>query len=344
MQPDLKANERALVRHQLLSASAVIRQLAYRQDLATDPVLELAQRLIFDIDARKTERPFRGLGELLIRCLDDIQVTPEGEIPRFKVPTGYVDLDRLLGGFRPADLIAVAGWKHAGKTSFVLNLAVNAAAKGGASIAIFSPQLSAEALSSRAFRMEAGLDQAREASDQLSENELRRVSYALNLFNSVSIWIDDTECIAIADLCANARSLASEETLDLIIVEDVDHIRIDDRSWLRSEGTDLDSVTRTLKALAGELRIPVVVVARPSGESKHPRSRAPRLTDLPEPLEQHANVVLVLHRRELSDPHSDNRGVADILVLKNHDGPQGSIPLLFQERTSKFLDLEVFRA
>jgi replicative DNA helicase len=228
-------------------------------------------------------------------------------------------------------------------TSFALNLAVNAAVKHNATVAIFSLEMSAEQLASRLLSMESGVDSPRIRSAHLNEQESRKLDAAMNHLAKAPIWVDDTPSIPIMELRSKARRLAAEHSLDMIVV---DYLQLIASEGGESRVQELGQISRALKALARELRVPILALSQLSRAVEQRTPHIPQLSDLRESgaLEQDADVVLFIYRDEKYNPDTDRKGVADIIVAKHRNGPTGQVQLLFLERTTKFLDLEVYRA
>ncbi|MBV9358979.1 MAG: replicative DNA helicase [Chloroflexi bacterium] len=228
-------------------------------------------------------------------------------------------------------------------TSFALNLAVNASMKAKATVAVFSLEMAAEQLASRLLSMESGVDSPRIRSGQLNDQETRKVDHALNFLVQAPIWVDDTPSIPIMELRSKARRLAAEQGVDLIVV---DYLQLIAAERGENRVQELGQVSRALKALARELRVPIIALSQLSRAVEQRSPHIPQLSDLRESgsIEQDADVVLFIYRDEKYNPDTDKKGVADIIVAKHRNGPTGQVQLLFLERTTKFLDLEVFRA
>jgi replicative DNA helicase len=228
-------------------------------------------------------------------------------------------------------------------TAFSLNLAVNAAVKHNATVAIFSLEMSAEQLASRLLSMESGVDSPRLRSAHLNEQESRKLDTAMNHLARAPIWVDDTPSIPIMELRSKARRLAAEHQLDMIVV---DYLQLIASEGGESRVQELGQISRALKALARELRVPILALSQLSRAVEQRTPHVPQLSDLRESgaLEQDADVVLFIYRDEKYNPDSEKKGIADIIVAKHRNGPTGQVPLLFLERTTKFLDTELYRA
>lgn len=334
--------ERTSIMRQLIAKAQTIAEIAYRDNLDPDTALEKAEQLILSIAEKRVTRDFRSLEDVIGEYMEQVHALQDGEATRYGIPTGFADMDKLLGGFQRTDLIILAARTSVGKTSFALNLAVNAA-KAQATVAVFSLEMSAEQLASRLLSMESGVDSPRLRSAHLNEQESRKLEAAMNHLVNLPIWVDDTPSIPIMELRSKARRLAAEHNLDMIIV---DYLQLIASEGGESRVQELGQISRALKALARELRVPIIALSQLSRAVEQRTPHIPQLSDLRESgaLEQDADVVLFIYRDEKYNPDTDKKGVADIIVAKHRNGPTGQVQLLFLERTTKFLDLEVFRA
>jgi replicative DNA helicase len=335
--------ERTSIMRQLIAKAQTIAEIAYRDNLDPDTALEKAEQLILSVAEKRVTRDFRSLEDVLTDYMEQIDALAEGEATRYGIPTGYIDLDKLLGGFQRTDLIILAARTSVGKTSFALNLAVNAAVKHNATVAIFSLEMSAEQLASRLLSMESGVDSPRIRSAHLNEQESRKLDAAMNHLAKAPIWVDDTPSIPIMELRSKARRLAAEHSLDMIVV---DYLQLVASDGGESRVQELGQISRALKALARELRVPILALSQLSRAVEQRTPHIPQLSDLRESgaLEQDADVVLFIYRDEKYNPDTDKKGVADIIVAKHRNGPTGQVQLLFLERTTKFLDFSVYQS
>ena len=335
--------ERTSIMRQLIGKAQTIAEIAYRDNLDAETALEKAEQLILSVSERRVTRDFGPLDEVLSEYMEQVQALKEGEFSRYAIQTGYADLDKLLGGFQRTDLIILAARTSVGKTSLALNLAVNAAVKHNVTVAIFSLEMSSEQLASRLLSMESGVDSARIRSPHLSDQESRKLDAAVNHLAKAPIWVDDTPAIPIMELRSKARRLAAEHGVDLIVV---DYLQLVASDGSESRVQELGQVSRALKALARELRVPILALSQLSRAVEQRTPHIPQLSDLRESgaIEQDADVVLFIYRDEKYNPDSDKKGIADIIVAKHRNGPTGKVQLLFLERTTKFLDLELYRS
>jgi len=335
--------ERTSIMRQLIAKAQTIAEIAYRDNLDPDTALEKAEQLILSVAEKRVTKDFRRLDDVLSEYMEQVQALQEGEATRYGIPTGYMDLDKLLGGFQRTDLIILAARTSVGKTSFALNLAVNAAVKHNATVAIFSLEMAAEQLASRLLSMESGVDSPRIRSAHLNEQESRKLEAALNHLARAPIWVDDTPSIPIMELRSKARRLAAEHKLDMIVI---DYLQLVASEGGESRVQELGQISRAIKALARELKVPIIALSQLSRAVEQRTPHIPQLSDLRESgaLEQDADVVMFIYRDDKYNADSDKKGVADIIVAKHRNGPTGQVSLLFLERTTKFLDYEVYRS
>jgi replicative DNA helicase len=271
--------ERTAIMRRLISASQTIAEIAYRDNLDPDTALEKSEQLILSIAERRVTRDFRSLEDVLHDYMEQVEAIGEGEGTRYGIPTGYIDLDKLLGGFQRTDLVILAARTSVGKTAFSMNLAVNAATRSKATVAIFSLEMSAEQLASRLLSMESGVDSPRIRSGQLNDQEMRKVDHAVNFLVQAPIWVDDTPSIPIMELRSKARRLAAEHGVDMIVV---DYLQLIATERGENRVQELGQVSRALKALARELRVPIIALSQLSRAVEQRSPHIPQLSDLRE--------------------------------------------------------------
>lgn len=333
--------ERTAVMRRLISAAARIAQLGYQDNRDVDEVLERAEQLLIGVAQRRATRDFASLSDVLREYLEQLRTLQDGDQTKYGIPVGFIDLDKITGGFQRSDLVILAARPSLGKTSLALNMAANAAMKFNATVAIFSLEMSASQLAARLLSMEAGVDSARLRLGRLSAEESRRLGMALGTLSEASIYIDDTPAINIMELRSKARRLSADVGLDMIIVDYLQLIVAGSRD---NRVQEISEISRSLKGLARELRVPVIALSQLSRAVETRTPHIPMLSDLRESgsIEQDADIVLFIYRDDYYNKESEKAGIADIYVAKHRNGPTGQVSLLFQNKTTKFLDLEVF--
>jgi replicative DNA helicase len=336
--------EKATLRNLIFSATKIL-ATAYEAEEEADVILDQAEHAIFEIADDKVRDGFVSLRDLAQSSLDTIEKLHARKELVTGVPTGFTDLDELTSGLQASDLIIVAGRPSMGKTSLVLNIAQHVGTKTAKTVGMFSLEMSKEQLFLRLLTAEARIDAQRMRRGFLGERDWGRLSQAIGTLSEAKIFIDDTPSIGILEMRAKCRRLASEHELDLVII---DYIQLmQGRGRFENRTLELASISRSLKGLAKELRVPIVVLSQ---LSRAPESRAdhrPQLSDLRESgaLEQDADVVVFIYREDLyadkSQPPADNEGVAELIIGKQRNGPTGVVKLAFIREFTRFENLAV---
>jgi len=335
--------ERTATLRRLISAAAEISNMAYERAEDEDRILDQAEQLIFGVAQRSIERELVPLRTILSDYYDRIEYLYEHRGETVGVPTGFIDLDRLLGGFQQADLIIVAGRPGTGKTSLALSIADFASRKHGLCIAIFSLEMPAQQVVQRLVSGATGIESQRLRTGDITQEELARITRAMGELSETSVYIDDTPAIAPMELRAKARRLQAEHPIDLLIV---DYLQLM-QAGLRMENRvqEVSYISRQLKSLASELHVPVLACSQLSRAVESRPDKHPLLSDLRESgsIEQDADVVMFIYREEMYDEDTFRPNIADIMVAKHRNGPTGQISLRFMKELAKFANLELAR-
>jgi replicative DNA helicase len=327
----------------LIFAGNKIVAAAYNGEDEVDIILDEAEHSIFAIADNKVRDGFVSLRDLAQSSLETIEALHARKELVTGVPTGFQDLDELTSGLQPSDLVIVAARPSMGKTSLVLNIAQHVGTKTSRTVGIFSLEMSKEQLFLRMLTAEARIDAQRMRRGYLGERDWGRLSQAIGTLSEARIFIDDTPSIGVLEMRAKTRRLAAEHQLDLVII---DYIQLmQGRGRFENRTLELASISRSLKALAKELRVPVVVLSQ---LSRAPESRAdhrPQLSDLRESgaLEQDADVVMFIYREDMyadkSEPSPEGDGVAELIIGKQRNGPTGVVKLAFIREFTRFENL-----
>ncbi|HEV2583356.1 MAG TPA: replicative DNA helicase [Ktedonobacteraceae bacterium] len=334
--------ERSAILRRLIHAAGQIAAVAYESSDA-DAALEKAEQLIFAISQRHARSDFTHLREILADYMDKLDQLHERRGSIVGVPTGFTDLDRLTGGLQKSDLIVLAARPGLGKTSLALSVAHNAAAKYQRSVAVFSLEMSKEQLAQRLLSMDASIDQQRLRTGWIEDDEWERIVIARDKLEEVNIWIDDTAGITTTELRSKARRLQSEYGIDLIII---DYLQLMQATigGKRNENRvmEISEISRSLKALARELNLPVLALAQLSRAVESRQSKVPQLSDLRESgsIEQDSDIVMFIYRDDVYNQESEKKNIADVIIAKHRNGPLGEISLYFQANQTRFSDLE----
>jgi replicative DNA helicase len=334
--------EKAAIRRRLIGAASQIAQLAYEEAQDVEQTIDQAEQALFGVSQRRITRNLVPIQDIIrpyasrIEYLYDHQDEPVG------IPTGYVDLDKLLGGLQRSDLVFIAARPSVGKTALCLSVAKNAA-HHGKHVAVFSLEMSGEQVVQRLVAAETGIDSQRLRLGQLEDHEWPLFHQATGRLADLPIYIDDTPSISATQVRTKARRLDSEFGLDLVVVDYLQLMIGDVRSENRVQ--EVSGISRGLKGLARELNVPVVAASQLSRAVEQRTEKRPVLADLRESgsLEQDADVVMFIYRDELYNPDTEQQHIAEIIVSKHRNGPTGVVQLFFQNRLAVFRDAEMRR-
>ena len=328
--------EETAVRRRMLDAANLIAKLAYREESGIDEVMNESEKAIFGVSERRLTRDLQPIQQVLSEYYDRIdQLIQRGE-DSYGVPTGFVDLDKLLGGLQPSDFLIIAGRPGMGKTAFMLTAAKNAAQSHKKHVAVFSLEMANEQLVQRLIAQETAIDTHHLRTGKLTEDEWPLFAQAIKSLSDTRMFLDDTPGLTPIQLRTKARRLHMEFRLDLVIVDYLQlmsgGIRIENRVQ------EVSYISRNMKMLARELNVPVLAAAQLSRAVEQRADKEPQLSDLRESgsLEQDADVVMFIHRPDLYDKDTELRNVATIKVAKHRNGPTGNIDLIFRSQLAKF--------
>ena len=334
--------EKATLRNLIFSANKIL-TTAYEAEEEADAILDQAEHAIFAIADDKVRDGFVSVRDLARDSLDTIEKLHAKKELITGVPTGFTDLDEMTSGLQPSDLIIVAARPSMGKTSLVLNMAQHVGTKTQKTVGLFSLEMSKEQLFLRMLTGEARIDAHRLRRGFLGERDWGRLSQAIGTLSETKIFIDDTPSIGTLEMRAKCRRLSAEHGLDLVII---DYIQLmQGRGRFENRTLELASISRSLKGLAKELSVPIVVLSQLSRAPESRADRRPQLSDLRESgaLEQDADVVLFIYREDQyadkNAPPTDAQGVAEIIIGKQRNGPTGVVRLAFIKEFTRFENL-----
>jgi len=330
--------EKSTLRKLISTATEIVTQ-SYQEGKDLDDFLDEAEQAIFSISAHKIKPSFYPMKEIVKESFKAIEELYEKKELITGIPSGFKDLDGKTAGFQRSDLIVVAGRPSMGKTAFCLNVAQYAAIHTGVPTAIFSVEMSKEQLATRMLCSEARVDSARLRSGFLSESDWPKLTMAASTLSEAPIFIDDTPAISVLELRAKARRLQAERGLQLVIVDYLQLMR--GRSGVERREQEISEISRSLKALAKELNIPVMAISQLSRKAEDRPGRKPQLSDLRESgaIEQDADVILFIYRDEVYNPSSDQKGLAEVIIGKQRNGPTGKVELSYAPEYTTFKDL-----
>jgi replicative DNA helicase len=327
----------------LIQSSTEVLQRAYDAEEDADNLLDEAERAIFQIAEHRMRSGFVRGGELVDSGYQLIEQLQQQRGLVTGVPSGFVDLDEMTSGFQKSDLVIVAARPAMGKTSFVLNLAINSAVEAGKSVGIFSLEMSKEQLFMRMLTSEARVDAHRFRGGFLGEQDYARLVEAFARLHDAKVFIDDTPSVGILEMRAKSRRLKLEHGLDMLIV---DYLQLmQGRGKFENRQQELSSISRALKILAKELQIPILALSQLSRAPETRSDHRPQLSDLRESgaLEQDADIVLFIFREDMyqveGERNPESEGVAEIIIGKQRNGPTGSARLAFLKQYTRFENL-----
>jgi replicative DNA helicase len=335
--------ERALRRH-LIDAGTAIVQTAYEGPEEIDALLDKAEQRIFEISFQRGTQEFVRLKSLVWDTMERIEARHHGEEAVHGVRSGFRDLDRLTNGFQPSDLIIVAARPSMGKSSFCSNIATHAAIEEKVPVAIFSLEMARDQLVERMLASESLVDLHRFRQGRLMEEDFAKISYAVGILGQAPIWIDDTPALNLLELRSKARRLKAEHGIGLFVIDYLQLVNAPRASENRQ--AEISFISRSLKALARELRTPVVALSQLSrAPEQRGGDRRPMLSDLRDSgaIEQDADLVIFIYRAEMyksvmERDHDAREGTAEIILSKHRNGPTGTITLAFRKDCTRFGD------
>jgi len=322
----------------LLKAADEVSYLSYNDSFDLDVILDKAQSLIFNVIQQTSRTSYAHIKEILAKTFEHIEALYERKEQITGIPTGFVQLDRLTSGFQPSDLIVIAGRPSMGKTSFALNIAQYAATRARVPLLIFSLESAKEQLVERMLCSEARVNSQKLRTGYLSEDDWNKLMEAAGTLADTPIYIDDTPNISVLELRAKSRQLKVEQDIKMIIV---DYLQLMAGNW-RAENRQqqISEISRSLKALAKELNLPVVAISQLSRAVEQREDKHPRLSDLRESgaIEQDADLVISLYREYYYTRAPEDKGITEVIVNKQRRGPTDKVKLTFIEEYTRFED------
>jgi replicative DNA helicase len=328
--------EKATLRNLIHSAGKIV-STAYEAESEANQILDEAEQAIFSIAEDRVREGFVSMRQLAHASFETIEKAHERKELITGVPSGFSDLDELTAGFQPGDLAIIAARPSVGKTALALNIAQNVGTKERRTVGIFSLEMSKEQLFLRMLTSEARIDGHRLRTGFLVDSDWGRLPGALSTLSEARIFIDDTPGIGVLEMRAKSRRLMAEHGLDLLIV---DYIQLmQGRGRFENRTLELGSISRSLKGLAKELSIPVIVISQLSRAPESRGDHRPLLSDLRESgaLEQDADVVMLLFRADqYPDVEPEEEGTVELNIAKHRNGPTGMVKLAFLKEQARF--------
>lgn len=328
----------------MIAAGNAISALGYNQDDPLENLLEEAEKNLFGVSQTFLKDHFVHIKEILNSTYDKItELHDPATKDKYRgIPTGFLDLDNMLSGLQPADLVVLAARPSMGKTAFALNIAQNIAKKGF-SCGVISLEMSKEQLVERMFCSLLNVDSWKLRTGKLTEADFMRIGAVMDELYSMKIYIDDSVGNSIAELRAKARRLQMEHGLDFLVIDYLQLMSAGKGGFNQTNRVqEISEISRSLKALARELRIPILALSQLSRAVELRPSKIPQLSDLRESgaIEQDADVVMMMYREDYYEEDSQRPGVTDIFIRKHRNGPTGHVELGFKKEQMRFLTIE----
>lgn len=338
--------EKAIVRR-LITACHEIAATGYGDYGEFEKYLDLAEKSVFDVAKDRAKNPYEILREVLLTTFKMIDENAKRKRAITGLPTGFYQLDDLTSGMNPGDLIIIAGRPGMGKTAFALNVAVNACMSqhhgtGYCPVAVFSLEMPKEQLAQRMLANEARVDSKRLRQGKLTQDDWRNLTVAAGKLSELPIFIDDTAAVSLLEVRAKARRIQAEHGLSLIVIDYLQLMRSGGKNDSREQ--EISEISRTLKALAKDMGIPVVALSQLNRavETRAGKDKRPQLSDLRESgaIEQDADTIWFVYRDEVYNQDSEDRGIAELIVGKQRAGATGSCRMRFIAEHTRFENLE----
>lgn len=332
--------EKSVLRRLIGSATEILNK-SYDAGMDVDDILDEAEHAIFEISENKIRPAFHPIREIIRESFKTIERLYDKKELITGVATGFEKLDELTSGLQNSDLIIIAGRPSMGKTAFALNIAQYAALEAGVPVAIFSLEMAREQLATRMLSAEARVDSQRLRKGFLGETDWPKLTTAAGRLSDAPIYIDDTPAITVMEMKAKSRRLKADAGLGLVVLDYLQLMR--GSSFKDSREQEISEISRSLKALAKELSLPVIALSQLNRKVEDRTNRRPQMADLRESgaIEQDADVIAFIYRDEVYNRSDDNpeKGMAEIIIGKQRNGPTGIVKLAFQEKYTRFENL-----
>ena len=322
------------IRRNLIRQCSHISEVCFQPSNDTEDILDSAEQYIFKIAERNIDQNFLQLDEVVKNSFKKIETTTGSNITG--ISTGFTDFDNLTSGLQPSDFIIIAGRPSMGKTALALNIALNAALVDKVGVAIFSLEMSSLQLGIRLLGSDAMIDAWKLRKGALQDDDYLRLTDSANRLSELPVYIDDSSALSSLEIKAKARRLKKKYDISLVII---DYLQLmQSKKAVESRQLEISDISRSLKALAKDLDIPVLAVSQLNRKVEDRPNKRPMLADLRESgaIEQDADLISFIYREELYNRTEENKGKAELIVAKHRNGPTGFVNLTFREKYTKF--------
>lgn len=331
--------EKALLR-KLIRTNEEIANACYSGKDKVETILEDTEKRIFELVQSRNSGDYVPIRQVVINALEKIEASAKTKGNVTGLSTGFLDLDYKTAGMQPSDFILVAARPSMGKTAFVLNIAEHMAFKDNKCVAIFSLEMSKEQLVNRLFSLESRVDAQQLRTGDLKDSDWEKLIESANVIGKSKLIIDDTPSISISEMRSKCRKFKLEHGLDIVIIDYLQLMSGSGRSDSRQQ--EISDISRSLKAMARELNVPVIALSQLSRAVEQRPDHRPMLSDLRESgaIEQDADVVMFIYRDDYYNKDSDNKNIAEIIIAKQRNGPIGTVNLVWLPMYTKFANME----
>ncbi len=327
------------VLRQLISATVKINETVFNpMGFSSEQILDFAEQAVFEIAEQENRgrRAYQNIKDLLVSALDRVDEIYRKKTPITGIATGFDDFDERTAGLQNSDLVIIAGRPSMGKTAFAINIAEHAVIKQELSVVVFSMEMPGEQLAMRMMSSLGRVDQHKVRTGKLDDQDWPRLTSAVTLLKDKNLFIDDTPALTPVELRSRCRRIAREHKLDLIIIDYLQLMQIPGTSENRA--TEISEISRSLKAMAKELKVPVVALSQLNRSLEQRPNKRPVMSDLRESgaIEQDADVIVFIYRDEVYNDDTADKGVAEIILSKQRNGPIGTVKLAFLGQFTRF--------
>ncbi|MDE5748165.1 MAG: replicative DNA helicase [Acetatifactor sp.] len=324
----------------LIKLNEEIANTCYVGKESLEVILEDTEKRVFQLVQKRNTEDFTPIRQVVMNAMDRIEAASRQKGSVTGIATGFLDLDYRTAGLQPSDLILIAARPSMGKTAFVLNIAQHIAFKLELTVAIFSLEMSKEQLVNRLFSLQSSVDAQNLRTGQLNDEEWEKLIEGAGVIGRSNLFIDDTPGISIAELRTKCRKLKLEHDLSIVIIDYLQLMSGSGRSDSRQQ--EISDISRALKGLARELRVPVVALSQLSRAVEQRPDHRPMMSDLRESgaIEQDADVVMFIYRDEYYNHDTEKKDIAEIIIGKQRNGPIGTVELAWLSKYTKFANLE----
>ncbi len=325
----------------LISAASNISELAFDSSYEAEEIIDRAEGQIFNLSKESTSNKFTPIEDVLEESFERIDSLHKDKTSLRGIPTHFKDLDDMISGLQPSDLIIMAGRPSMGKSTLALNIGIKTAIEDKMPVGVFSLEMSKEQLVDRLICEEAQVDSWKLRTGNLSDDDFVKIGQAMGNLSEAPIFLEDTPALSAMEIRAKARRLQAEHDIKLVII---DYLQLIEGGGGADSNRvqQMSDISRSLKALARELDVPVIALSQLSRAVENRDPQIPRLSDLRESgsIEQDADLVLFLYREDYYNPETENKNITDIIISKHRNGPTGQIQLYFCKEQLAFKDLD----